>query len=204
MSDGPTDRYVYRKKCFGQVDGINSSFKTFEYRRVTDFTTSATPLGVYVSGTIAAASADSTATGEVILSIAPTPGQVVAATYYYQWFLDSELSSFLSYAAQWLGFGVDPQNVPVGLQPSGLYYAGQEAYHKLAIKWSERASETYLLEDQPDPKILGLADTYRKMAEDFKKKSVELRDQYYTRQGQTLAPNFGTAFGAVSNPVPRG
>lgn len=203
LSDGPSDRICYRKKCFGEVNDTNAVFKTFEQRRTTDFTSATAPDGVYVSGTLATVSSDDTLVGEFVLADAPSAGQVVTATYYFQWFLDSELQQCLVAACEWLGLGEEYQNIPQGLRPAAKYYAGQEAYHKLTLKWAARVSEVYLLEDSPDPEILKIADTYRAMANDFKKKSVELRDQYYTRQGQSLSPLFGTSFGAVPSPVPR-
>lgn len=209
ISDNDTDRYAYRKKCFGEVDSINLSFKTLEFRRVTSFTntiTSAAPLGVYVSGTrVATASitSDDTATGEFILVAAPTGNQNVEATYYYRWFIDAEITQFLTAASEWLGFTTDYTLIPEGLRPSAKYYAAQEAMHKMAARWVERMSEQYLVEDQPDQRNLGVAESYRKLADDYKKKSLELRDQYYTRQGQSLAPLTGNNYGSVRSNQPK-
>ncbi len=209
LSDGPTDRNAYRKKCFGYVDGSNVSFRSLEFRRVTDFTDpigSAAPLGVYVDGVrvpTASVLSDDTATGEFSLVNAPVGGQVVEASYYYKWFNDSELTTFLGDASQWLLSDTDYTKIPPGLVPAAKYYAAQEAMHKMAAKWVERLSEQYLVEDAPDRKNQGIADSYRKLANDYKIKSLELRDQYYTRQGQSLQPLFGNNFGAVRDTVPR-
>ena len=51
LNDGPTDKLVSRKRCLGRIDGSNKIFKTFEFRRVTDFTTATSPFGVYVGPT---------------------------------------------------------------------------------------------------------------------------------------------------------
>src|SRR5215210_7822064 len=96
LSDGAQDRNAYRKKCFGDVNGVNTSFRTVEFRRVTDFTSqsgSAAPLGIYVGGVrvvYTGVASDDTSSGEFVLSIPPTPGQDVEASYYYRWFLDTE------------------------------------------------------------------------------------------------------------------
>lgn len=209
LSDGPTDRYAYRKKCFGEVDGVNVSFKTLEFRRVTDYSSSsssASPLGVYVGGTRVAytgVASDSISTGEFSLVNAPLPGQDVQATYYYRWFDDAELVTFLGAASEWLQSTADYTTIPLGLAPAAKYYAAQEAMHKMAARWVERMSEQYLVEDAPSQKNMGVADSYRRLAEDYKKKSLELRDQYYTRQGQSLQPLYGNNFGATTNTTPR-
>lgn len=210
LSDGPKDRYAYRKKCFGEVSGTNFSFKTLEFRRTVSFTDSvgsAAPLGVYIDGSRIASgmiSTDDTASGEFSLLSAPTAGQVVEASYYYQWFFDTELQTFLSAASQWLLSTTDYTSAIVpGLVPSATYYAAQEAMHKLAARWVERMSNQYLVEDAPDYRNLGVAESYRRLADDYKKKSVELRDQYYTRQGQSLQPLFANNVGAVREVTPR-
>ncbi len=206
LSDGDADRYAYRKKCFGEVNGTNLSFKTMEFRRVSNFTTAVTPLGVYVDGVrlpAASATSDDVATGEFVLAHAPTNGQSVEATYYYRWFVDTELTTFLTAASEWLGGGTDYTLIQEGLRPAAKYYAAQEAMHKMAARWVERMSEQYLVEDAPDPRNQGVADSYRRLADDYKKKSLELRDQFYTRQGQPLQPLFGNNFRAVREVVPR-
>lgn len=206
LSDGDQDRYAYRKKCFGTVDGVNKSFKSLEFRRVSNFTSAATPLGVYVDGTriaITGVTSDDVASGEFVLAVAPTPGQVVEATYYYRWFVDAELTTFLTASSEWLGFGTDYTTMQEGLRPAAKYYAAQEAMHKMAARWVERLSEQYLVEDAPDHKNMGVADSYRKIANDYKIKSVELRDQFYTRQGQSLAPLHASSYGATREVTPR-
>lgn len=203
ISDGDTDRNAYRKKCFGYVDGMNTSYKTLEFRRVTDFSddsSSAAPLGVYVSGVrvpYTSITSDDTPTGEFVLMTAPTGSQVIEASYYYRWFLDSEITLFLEAAAEWLTSVPNYLLIPEGLRPAAKYYAAQEAMHKMAARWVEKQSEQYLIEDQPDPRNKGVPDSYRLLANDYKKKSVELRDQYYTRQGQALQPLFVSSPGVV-------
>jgi hypothetical protein len=211
LFDGPTDKMAYQKKCFGKVDGVNTLFKTFEYRRVTDFTVApVNNFGVYKNGVLQAETAiatDDTASGHFTLVTPPAgstgTGDVITASYYYQFFNDAELQQYITNAVQWLGLGTDPTTVPDGLVPSCLYFAGQEAYHMLAIRWSMRVSEIYQLEDAPDESVMALSDTYRKMSTDFNNKSMKLRDDYYGRQGQSLAPLFGVNAGAVRDYMPR-
>lgn len=208
ISDGPTDKNVYRKKLFGDTNAVNTYFRSFDRRRVTNFSdpTLAFPLGVFINGVRVAnsgISADDPLSGEVTLATAPTNTQRVEASYYYQWFLDNECALFLQNATQWLGLGVDCTQIPDGLQPAALYYAAQEAMHKLCIWWSERQADMYLVEDKPDEKNASPVDMYRRLAEDYRKKSIELRDNYYKRQGQSLQPIFVSLKGAVRDYVPK-
>lgn len=203
ISDGTNDHYVYRKKCFGYCNGTNTSFKTFEPRRLTDFTTAAVPLGVYKNGTAVTVSTDYTTQGEFVLASAPADGDVVQASYYYQWFLDAELVVFLTSAAEWIYSSTDYTNIPEGLRPAAKYYAAQEAMHKLAVRWSERMSNMLLLEDGPDPKVVGVADSFRELAKDYKEKAETLRKQYYSRQDQAEAPLYGNNWGAVREITPK-
>jgi hypothetical protein len=202
LSDGPKDRLRHRQKVFGQVDGTNKVFKTLEFRRVTDFTTASAPEGVYVNGVAAAVTSDDLDSGEFELTDAPVDGDVVEATHYVQWFTDDELTQFISDAARWLSFGT-AGDVPPGLQPSALHFALQEAYQKLSIRWSEMLSNTYRLEDMPADNIVKMAESFQKSADLMHKKSTDLRNDFYTRQGQNRSPNFGTILGHVPDVVPK-
>lgn len=206
LSDGPADKYRYRKKVFGEIDGTNKRFKTFEFRRVTNFVTEAAPsfLGVYVDGVkTAAAAIDDVATGEFEQASAPAAGSRVEATYYIQWFTDAELDEFISTGVGWLGLGDSPTNIDTGLQPAILKYASGEAFQKLSLRWIEHLSETYRLEDAIDPESKQLVNPFAQASVQFKKEAERLRDDFYKRQGQSLAPRFRTVVGNVKDPTPR-
>lgn len=210
LSDGPKDRFRYRKKVFGEVNATNRMFRTFEMRRSTSLTTATAPLGVWLNGVLLSNTlvvADYQETGDFKLAASPTlvlaDGDVLEASYYVQWFLDSELAEFMQRAAEWLGLGANVTVVPAGLQPAALKYAVSEAYQKLAIRWSEHMSETYRVEDSPDYKQTTNAQKFLDMSKTFREDATNLRDQYYTRQGQSLQPLFGTVLGNVSRVTPR-
>jgi hypothetical protein len=170
---------------------------------LTDFTTAAVPEGVFINGSQqATATADDLVMGEFDLGYAPGPNDRVEATYYCQWFFDSELDVFLKHATQFLGLGPDWTVIQDGLQPAALHYAAQEAYSKLATRWAERASDQFLLEDSPQKEIKAIIDSYRAMSADFQKKSVQLRDDFYKRQGRANAPSFRTVSGRVRDLTP--
>jgi len=203
LSDGPTDKIRYRKSVFGQKNGANKRFKTFEPRRVTDLTTATQPFGVFINGSLVATASDDLIVGEFELVTAPVDGDFVEATYYYQWFIDSELAVFLKNAAQWLGKGADITTVPDGLQPAALHHAAQESYHKLALKWSEHMSEMYLLEDAPKDGSKDVLEGYRALAKDFTEKATALRNDFYERQGQSIQPIVTSIIGSVRDVKPQ-
>lgn len=216
LNDNPLNRYCYRKKCLGQIDGANTSFKTFEFRRITNFTDSvlsAAPLGVYVAGVRilpANISFDDTNSGEFTLAMAPDPNpaggnaqNVVQATYYYQWFLDPELTTFLTKASQAIQTGDDFTNVPPGLQAAVLDYAAHLGLGMQAMRWAQRASETFNLEDAPKKEALGVADTFMSLSKTFYATAIKKRDDYYTKAGQAGAATFKSSWGVVGGVTPR-
>lgn len=205
LSDGPTDKLRAFKRVFGEINGTNTVFKTFEFRRVTDFTTAGAPLGVYLNQVRlapAAITSDSIETGFFTLAVAPSSTDVLEATYYTQHFLDAELDEFLRLSANWLLGSDDHTAVPVGLRPSALQYAMADAFGKLAMRFAEHLSETYRLEDTPDPKRFEMVAQYKQASEQAREMAHKLRDEFYKRQGQSLSPLYGTAVGAVRNVAP--
>lgn len=216
IGDGPQDKLCANKKLIGTVDGINTTFKTFEFRRLGTFSPAATgetlvafPLGVFINGLVvdpAVISSDDPSTGIFTLAStgdAPGARDSFTATYFYQWFTDSELDIFLQNASTWLGYGPQYQNLVDGLNAAALRFAAQEAYEKAAMKYSTRVSETYKLEDAPSEDILKAIAAFKDMADNFMDKARDFRDDYYKRQGQPLAPNFAFSLGRVVDPTPR-
>lgn len=204
LSDGEEDRYNSKKLCFGKVDGVNLQFRTFEFRRITDFTTAAAPLGIYVDGTRldpTLITTDYVNTGDFVLAPAATAvvvdGSSVEASYYNQWFLDAELESFLVTANNWLDSGSDYANVPAGLRPATLKFAASEAYLKMSQRWRTWLSEMYRVEDEPKKPGSGPVAEFIEMANTFRKEAEELRKTFYTRQDRNLQPLFGQVIGNV-------
>lgn len=191
LSDGPTDRLRAFKKALGIADGTNTRFKTFEYRRYTDFTVALPPEGIYINSIPLPATGvatDATGSGFFTLLAPPDANATVEATYYLRWFLDNELDEFLRIANNWLGMADDYSNLDTGLRPSALDYAAAEAYTKMAMRWVEAMSEVYLLQDAPRDAASQEVNYYKGMADLFRKNAKSLRDDFYTRQGQSLSP----------------
>jgi len=203
LSDAATDKLRWGKSVLDQPNGTRTKFKTFEFRRVTNFTTSAAPEGVYVNDTLAAVAADFPEYGQFQLAVAPAEGARIEATYYVKFFTDIELIVFLAGASKWLGVGEDYTLVAPGLQPSAIKYASADAYQKLALRFAEHLSETFRFQDSQDPKRGSIVDQYRQFASDYRKEATTLRDQFYTRQGQSLQPLFSSISGSVSDPMPK-
>lgn len=203
LSDGPTDKLRYRKKVLNPQNGVNVTFKTFEFRRITDFTTATAPAGVYVDDVLAVVSADDpSGTGEFTLATPPTDGQVVRATYNIQWFTDDELIEFLTTAAQWIGVSDDYTEIPSGLQPAAKEFAAHQAYQKLVLRWSENMSDVYQLFDAPDERKFDPIKTYMDISKAKFDLATKMRDDAYTRKGQALAPRSGIVPGYVQQVAP--
>lgn len=203
LSDGDTDRYNSRKKCFGEVNGTNNTFRTFEFRRITDFTSATVPLGVYINGVRlneSVISTDYPGTGEFVIGASgsiPVDGDVVEASYFNQWFLDTELANFLETASNWLSSSVDFLLVPNGLRPCALKYAAAEAYLKMAQRWRTWISEMYRVEDEPKTQGQGPVESFIEMSEKFRDQALKARDEFYKRQGRSLQPLSGSVLGNV-------
>jgi hypothetical protein len=208
VNDGPTDKRAINKKVLGIQDGVNTIFTTFEFRRVGSFQTPAFPMGIYVNGASVPGNKviqDDPASGVFQLNASVLPGnrEPMTASYYYQWFVDAELQQFLADASNWLGQGGNYITLDPGLNEAAIRFAAQKAYEKAAMKYSTRMSEVFQLEDAPSEDILKAITAFQAMAKDFMDSAGKMRDDFYTRQGQSLAPNYGFALGRVRDPVPR-
>lgn len=203
MADGPTDKIAYDKKLIGLPNGVNVRFKSFEARRVTNFSSPTSPEGVYVNGAAVTVASDDPVSGALVLTIAPVDGDSVTGTYYYQWFLDADVQQFVQNAVERVLSVPDPTKVPDGLAPAILHYASAEAFNKLAMRWTTDIAATYLMEDMPRDKQGNLINPYLQMAKQMEKTGETLRNDYYSRQGQSNAPLFASIPGAVRDPVPR-
>lgn len=199
LSDGPTDKYNYRKRCFGEINGSNRTFKTFDYRRITNFTLIS---GVYIDGSVLAPNlilSDNVLTGEFVVdpSITPQDGSIVEANYYIQWFLDAELEDFLVQGSRWLLSSDQYINIPLGLTPATLEFAAGRAYSKMAERWRMSTSSTFKVEDSPKDNPDNPTKNFSDLANAAYKQADELIKMFYTRQRQNLQPLFGVVRGNI-------
>lgn len=206
LNDGDTDKLRSRKRLIGIFNGSNVNFKTFEFRRVTNFTTDSTwPLGVFKNNnsTPETVDADDPASGSLKLHTAPVDGDILEASYYVRYFIDSELTIFLTNAMRWLKSTDDFTLLDQGLWPCALKYAAAEAYQKLIQRNMENASATYRTEDAPDDKKGPEVDQFSKLCKQFRDEALKLRDEFYTRQGQSQQPLWSNNYGNVSDVAPQ-
>lgn len=206
ISDGATDKLRYRKEIFGNIDGSNVTFKTFEMRRITNFTTAAgTTLGVFdvTTATKLTVTSDDVESGELVVSSAPPAGDSIRATYYVQWFNDAEIIQFLATASEWIQGTDDYTTIANNLQPAAKHFAAGSAYQKLSLRFAQNLAEQFQLYDAPDQKRFDPISVYDKLAKGMFKLAFELRDDTYkNRQGQALAPLFGTVKGRMKDVPP--
>lgn len=207
LADNSTDKLSWRKTFFGQVDGTNTVFKTYEWRRVTDFSLLATDssdvVGVYINNQKVMVVSDELTSGQFQLDSAPAQGVTIEATYYNQWFIDSELQTFLRSACNWMAYGDDFTGIVQGLRPAALEYACGDAYQQLALRWRQMG-EMYRVEDLPRESIKSMITEYNDAAKSAYGNATTKRDEFYdTRQGQAMQPLSVSIPGAVWNPQPK-
>lgn len=206
LDEGNADKVTYRKRCLGQLNGENTLFKTFDNRRVTDFTSSEIPLGVWIDGVLAngVVVTDYPETGDFELSTAPDDGSVIEASYYFRWFTDEELNSFLIAGSQWLSLGDDFLLIVSGLRPAARMYAASEAYQKLAIRWTRKLSEIFMLNDAPATEDVGkMIQQYADISLKYRESAIKARDDYYSKSGMQLEANWAFSPGHVRDNVPK-
>lgn len=207
LSDGPTDKLRANQKIFGTQNGTNLLFKTFEFRRVTNFADPDTlpPLGYYLNDvlqTSAVVASDDPITGYTTFTgLTIGPDDLLNATFYVQWFTDAELTTFLVLASNWIGQDDQYGNTPSGLKTALLQYAMGQAYQKLALKYAESLQSTYRLEDKPDPEFLKLVSAYQDAADNYLGMAKDTRDDFYSRKGQSLSPYSRNVIGNIRQPT---
>lgn len=173
----------------GAVDGVNTEFYTFEDRVIDDVN-----FVVTVDFLPVAAALDDPIEGRFHTTVAPPESSTIRARYYYQYFLDSELEEALTMAAvQMLQFEdlTLLGGVATGLKYAILHYAGSFGYQKLAMRWVERMSHKFLLEEEPlQNDAMTRTNLFQQTANQLLKTGEHLRDDYYKRSGRQFVPAF--------------
>jgi hypothetical protein len=186
MHDGPKDRLVKQKMVLGAVDGENTQFFTFEDRII------ATTLIVTVDFVPVTITLDDAITGEFHTVNPPPMNKTVRAQYFYQYFLDSELQEALEMTEDQVLQGNDVTLTPVGLKLAVLHYAGAFGYQKQAMRWAERVSHKFLLEEEPlIAEALARSNMFARIADTLLKNGEHFRDDFYKGAGRQFKPSFG-------------
>lgn len=164
LGDGDTDKYEFKADVVPTPDGLVTKFFCGRTRLVTS------PL-VYVNGAEEAPPTGSIdlATGTFELGAAPTGS--VQTSFYYRWFTDTELQTFLNEAALLLRYtGTTDPALPEGVRPIVAEFAAYYAYRRKAGEWAESvvASAGGYTADQsrPAPNWRALADAAWKNAKE--------------------------------------
>lgn len=183
VNDGAQDRPIKQKLVFGAVNGQNTKFTTFDDRLV------ASSFVATVDFVPVTATLDDPVMGDFTLASAPLNGSQVRAKYFFQYFLDSDLDEALQMAAIECIESDDITQVTFGLKPAALNFGGHFAYTKMAIRWAQRMSSKFLLEEEPTQEDLQQRPAhFLKIAGDMYKHAVLMRDAFYMRNGRRNAP----------------
>lgn len=201
VNDGPQDKLVKVKSVVGDVNAINQTFYTYEDRVVNDGTF--TPI-VNFADLVSGFSLVDPIQGRFTITPAPVTTAKVRARYYYQYFLDAELTEALQMAAGQIVESDDITLVAAGFKLAALNYAGYFGFKKQAIRWAVRMSEKFLLEDSPvegDPQ--NRSNLFNQLANEYLKAAKDFRNDVYTGQGQRNIPQIMMIKARIPNAAPR-
>ena len=163
-------------------------------------TSSAYPLRVWVNDTEWAASGINVVNhvrGEFQLTAlggtAPASNALVKAGYFYQQHFDSELTFFLLQAAQLVN-ATAASSVPLGLQQAALNFAGAMAHERLAVRWQQRKSDQFMLQEAPQlsTEYEARITFHKQQAQDMYARGLAMRRDYYELSlDRGRKPSFG-------------
>ncbi len=134
LGDGVSDKFEYKTSVFPTPDSVTTQFFVGQTRVVPD------TLRIFHQGVeVSPSGTPDYATGAFLYapgSVAPS-GEV-EASFYYQWFSDAELTSFINDAASIFGFEtLDDGALPVRLRGAILDFAAYTAYMRKAAEYAE-------------------------------------------------------------------
>ncbi len=186
LNDGPTDHPVKGKGLVGRVDGTNRDFVTWDDRLI-DGTVKVVVNGAFVDPDKVEV-VDPVA-GELRLQTAPPPTAVVRGMYYFNFFLDLELRQALELAAGEINENNDVTSVAPGMKTAALYFGASFAYEKQSIRWMQRLSNRFRVEDEPvDADATERPKLFADWSQKFMDKAILYRDNYYQRHGRRNVP----------------
>ncbi len=194
ISDTEYHKKVSKKKLIGAINGENVSFLTYDKRILED------TFQAYVNDVAVDATVEDAIKGEITLSSPPDKNTKVEASYYWRFWLDSEIINFLNKGAeatsQWTSEVPDNAYLQIlpGLKTAALMLAASLATRSfIQYVISRRHSEEFLLEqDGNDDNNFSQAITaLQKVADQYWKDGLGMRDDFYQRQGKRNAPAFG-------------
>lgn len=197
LADTEDDNLVKNKAVFGQINGTNRQFFTFDDRLLASGVQSVCdrPLRLWYDTTEVAASGiriTNQLRGDFEVMSPPSAGTRVTASYYYQNSLDSELNFFLEQASLQVNTAQVSQVDPA-LRLAVLSLAAGMANERLASRWQQRKSAQFQLLDEPVRNEMDARIKYHQdEAARLNAKGLELRRSFYDlRQDRGRSPAYG-------------
>ncbi len=200
LSDSEFHKKATKKKLIGKIDANNTKFFTYDKRLVED------SLEVFVNDEAANFTLDDAIKGEITLGEAPEKNKAVTASYYYQFWIDDELKSFLNKGAEQVSQWTDavPDNaylaISGGLKTPALMFACSLATDSLiSYMINRRHSEEFNIEQDgnDDTGFSQMITAMKDQSKHFWDRGLQMRDDFYKRQGKRNAPAFAVKLGRV-------
>jgi hypothetical protein len=196
-----TKRVTRKQMANGTADGNNTLFYTWDKRVFED------SFQLFVDNELQderSYELTNPISGEVTFDEAPDKDSEIRASYYFQWWIDDEIKNFLNKGAELTG-EVDPNisathpdqaylSIQPGLKNAALKFAGHLAMDALVSRFvANKHSAEFLLEQDGNVEIgySELIKNLQSQANTWFKQAVQLRDDFYKRQGRRNAPAFG-------------
>lgn len=194
LSDTAFHKRVTKKKLIGNVNGDNKKFFTYDKRILED------TVEAFVNDAAVSFDIDDAIKGEITLATAPDKNSKVEASYYWQWWHDDDLTTFLNKGAEITSQeDLTPPDTAYlqilpGLKTAALYFAANMATESLiSYLATRRHSQEFLLEEDgnDDNKFSQTIQALTEQAKAMWDKAIFHRDDFYKRQGKRHAPAFG-------------
>jgi hypothetical protein len=206
LGDSEYHKKATEKKLIGRIDGENTVFYSYDKRLLED------SLEVFVNGEAVSFALNDAIKGQITLAEAPEKNSTLVANYYFVWWIDEELKTFLNKGAESVSLSDDipPEEawtqLSPGLRKPGLYFAAHDAIMSLVtFLVNRRHSEEFLIQQDgnDDSGFSQMINALRGQAKDYWDRAIAARDDYYERQGKRNLPSFAIKPGVVKRYGPR-
>lgn len=206
IADTEFHKKATKKKLIGSIDGENKQFITYDKRLLEN------TVEIFVNGVSVNFTVEDSIKGLINLNAAPDKNTKVEANYYWQFWIDDELKNFLNKGAeatsQWTSAIPDNAYLSIlpGLKTPALMLAASLANRSL-IQYlvNRRHSEEFLLEQDgnDDAGFSQMIGALQKIADQYWKDGIKMRDDFYQRQGKRNAPAFAIKQNSLRQYGPR-
>lgn len=193
LGDTCYSKRASKKGVVGQIDGVNVDFVTYDKRVIPE------TFQVYLDNSLVQVVAFDPISGEFVLQTAPLENSKLKSSYYFNWWLDADIVDFLNKGAQACSL-FDPscpefsyEEAPPGLRQPMLYFAAHDANRALVqYLLNRRHAEEFLIQQDgnDDENYSKMIEALMKQAKEFYTMAMDLRDDYYKRQGRRDKPSF--------------